>query len=34
MKKVELHTNRLLFRAPVLADVEQILAACLDPDIQ
>lgn len=34
MKKVELHTERLLLRAPVMADVDQITAACQDPDIQ
>lgn len=34
MKKVELHTERLLLRAPVMADVEHITAACQDPDIQ
>ena len=34
MKKVELHTERLLLRAPVMADVEQIPAARQDPGIQ
>ena len=31
MKKVELRTERLLLRAPVMADVEQITAARQDP---
>ena len=34
MKKVELRTERLLLRVPVVADVEQIATACQDPDIQ
>ena len=34
MKKVELRTKRLLLRAPAIADVQQIVAACQDPDIQ